>query len=453
MRLDRFLAKSRIIDVQSRHLEAALEELLLVATSRSSQALDRKQLLADLMDRENLMTTSLGNGVALPHLRTPMKRPFLFALGRCPHGIEYDGSTDYQKVRLLFLLLASDEEKNYLNVLASLARILRQKDLVNLMVNASSLDEFQKHVFRSFSGVLAKPAQSESRFNRMLLREAEKIAKASRCSAILIFADTFSGSIDFTETIPNFRTILVTRASTNQRMSASRLVDTIQVRTLSRQRLSQLRSAVLIGLTRGLFRSEDRLCCVGGIPHSNQLDALVVVDVEREFQSVLTRETDLLPKSVKAEVVERLLAVATELAVEGREGRPVGCLFVLGDTEKVNTMVKPLLLNPFHGYPAEDRNILNPFMDETVKELSSIDGAFVVNGDGVVESAGSLIHAPAQHYAELPSGLGSRHAAAAAVSRACDCISIVVSASSGQVTLFRQGLMLPVLEKTVAGNY
>ena len=50
----------------------------------------------------------------------------------------------------------------------------------------------------------------------------------------------------------------------------------------------------------------------------------------------------------------------------------------------------PLILNPFYGYKDEDRNILNPFMDETVKELSSIDGAFIIRGDGVLVFAGSI---------------------------------------------------------------
>ena len=118
--------------------------------------------------------------------------------------------------------------------------------------------------------------------------------------------------------------------------------------------------------------------------------------------------------------------MATELAVEGREGKPVGCLFVVGDIDTVLKFSKPLVLNPFYGYKEEDRNILNPFMDETVKEFSSIDGAFLIGGDGVVESAGSLIQAVDTEHA-LPSGLGSRHAAAAAISLQAQCIAIVVS--------------------------
>jgi DNA integrity scanning protein DisA with diadenylate cyclase activity len=182
---------------------------------------------------------------------------------------------------------------------------------------------------------------------------------------------------------------------------------------------------------------------------SNQFDTVVVVDVEREFKTLLTGQADLLPADVKPEVLERVLAVATDLAVEGREGRPVGGLFVVGDTARVEKLIKPLVLNPFFGYKEEDRNILSPFMDETIKEFSSIDGAFIIRGDGVVESAGSLIQAADYDHA-LPSGLGSRHAAAAAISVATDCISIVISSSTAQVTLFRRGVMLPLTEKRVS---
>ena len=83
-------------------------------------------------------------------------------------------------------------------------------------------------------------------------------------------------------------------------------------------------------------------------------------------------------------------------------------------------------------------------MDETVKEFSTIDGAFVIRGDGTLDSAGTLIYAPEFAY-ELPGGLGSRHVAAAAISKAMDCISITVSSSTRQVTIFRKGEMLPLM--------
>jgi DNA integrity scanning protein DisA with diadenylate cyclase activity len=246
---------------------------------------------------------------------------------------------------------------------------------------------------------------------------------------------------------PTLKTILVTRNPIEVEEGEGRFASTIQVRSFSSQRLAQLRSALLVALTRGIIGFKDRICCVGGITGSNQFDTIVVAEIEREFQTLFSGSAkDLLPEDVKPEVLERVLAVATELAVEGREGRPVGCLFVVGDTKKVEEYTKPLVLNPFYGYKEEDRNILNPFMDETVKEFSSIDGAFVIRGDGVVESAGSLVQANGNGIT-LPSGLGSRHAAAAAISVSANCIAIAVSSSTAQVTLFRRGVMLPLTEK------
>ena len=75
-------------------------------------------------------------------------------------------------------------------------------------------------------------------------------------------------------------------------------------------------------------------------------------------------------------------------------------------------------------------------MDETVKELSSIDGAFIIRGDGVLISAGSLIHTP-EYTHNLPSGLGSRHAAAASISQAVEVV----------VALWRVGRLVPVQQQ------
>ena len=449
MRLDRYIAKSRIIEIESKDLMGALMELLEVSTMRLQEDLNVRKIASQLMAREKTMTTYLGNGVAMPHMRVKMKRPYLFAIGRVPDGIDFEGLQEYRQVRLLFLLLASENEKNYLNVLASLARLFRDRDLVDNMVTAPETAAFAERVLLGFGGLLARPERRQTRFNRLLLKEAEKIAKESKCSAILLFGDTFAGGIYGARGFPNFRTILVTRAASDRNVEGSQIETAIEVRSFSSQRLSQARSAILIGLTRGIFKHNDRLLCVGGIPSSNQLDTLMVVDIEREFQSVIDRENDLLPPSVKIEVLERMIAIATELSVEGREGKPVGTMFVIGDTDRVNNMVKPLVLNPFYGYRMEDRNVLNPFMDETIKEYSVIDGGFVIRGDGVIESAGSLIHAPAEFYDNLPSGFGTRHSAAAAITKAADCISLCVSASSGQVTLFRKGVMFPLLEKPI----
>ncbi|WP_269524763.1 PTS sugar transporter subunit IIA [Coraliomargarita parva] len=448
MRIDRYIAQSRVIDIQSTDFKDAIAELLDVCDLTKEKKLTKKALLEDLLNREKQMTTYLGNGVCLPHARVPMKRSYLIAVGRCPNGLIYDGQKEYQDIRYLFLLLAAENARSYLYGLASLARVFQDRSHMERLGTAKSLPEFRRELKAVFAGEEAAPRHRHNRFNNLILRETAKIAKGANCSCILVFGDTFGGGVEIGSVFKDFKTVLIAHGTAEVASDRKEIDAVLPVRSFSSQRFSQLRSAVLIGLTRGVFSSADRLCCVGGLPQSNQFDSITVVDIEREFQTVLLEKSDMLPSSVKPEVIERVLAIATELAVEGREGHPVGCLFALGNAEKISQYTKPLILNPFHGYKDEDRNILNPFMDETVKELSSIDGAFIIRGDGVLVSAGSLIHAP-DYTHSLPSGLGSRHAAAASITQAVDCLCIVVSGSTGQVTLFRRGEMLPLIEKAL----
>ena len=451
MRIEKFITRHRIIDLVSSDLKGALAELLEVSASRFPD-LNRDVLLRGLLQRENTMTTYLGLGVALPHVRVKMNRRYVLAIGRSPAGIRYDGLKDNERIHLIIVLLADEVARDYLQVLASLARLVKEPEFVNGLIQAPDLNLFYDRLLTGLGGIAARPAQlQQNRVNRIMFREAEHVAKGCGCSAIMVFGDTFVGGIEAGRWFGSTKTILVTRNPGDASEERKGFAEIIQVRSFSSQRLAQLRSAVLVALTRGLINFNDRLCCVGGIAGSNQFDTVVVVDVEREFQTLLTGRADLLPADVKPEVLERVLAVAMDLAVEGREGRPVGGLFVVGDTDKVEKLIKPLVLNPFYGYKEEDRNILSPFMDETIKEFSSIDGAFIIRGDGVVESAGSLIQAADYDHA-LPSGLGSRHAAAAAISVATQCISIVISSSTGQVTLFRRGVMLPLTERKRSGS-
>ncbi|MBX3738138.1 MAG: PTS sugar transporter subunit IIA [Candidatus Didemnitutus sp.] len=448
MRLDKYITRSRVVDLASADMEGALEELLNLTVDRFPD-LDKGALLKGLLRRENTMTTYLGLGVALPHVRAKMGRRYVIAIGRSHYGIRYDGAIESEPVRLVIMLIADERARDYLQVLASLARLLKEQDFVDSLVHAPDLDTVYERLFAGFGGISEKRVQtSANRVSHIVLKEAEKIARSTGCKALMVFGDTFTGSFETPKWGSALKTYLVTRNLVDGEDHPARYNETIQVRSFSNQRLAQLRSAVLVGLTRGTITFSDRLCCVGGMAGSNQFDTVVVVDVEKEFQTLLSGHADLLPEDVKPEVLERVIGVATELAVEGREGRPVGCLFVVGDSAKVEKASKPLVLNPFYGYREEDRNILNPFMDETIKEFSSVDGAFIIRGDGVVETAGSLLQA-ADFNHSLPSGLGSRHAAAAAISVAADCISVVVSSSTGQVTLFRRGVMMPLTEKKV----
>ena len=444
MQLSRFLAKNRIIDLEGNDLRSVFGELL--DTCAIEEVQDKKEkILKDLIDREQNMSTYLGDGIVFPNIRVEMKRRYLLAVGRIPEGINHENMEEYKEVRLVFLLIASQNERNYLNVLAALARVFQEKLIAGQGLMEQSLEEFQNNVLQAFGAGQQSKQTKATKGNRFMMKEAQRLAKGMNCNWLMVFNDVFSTNVYLDQPVSEIKRVLIsnTGVDTNARQQFD---EVITVGSFSSSRLSQLRSAVLIGLTRGVIKFNDLICCLSGRPKSNEFDTLVIIDVEKEFKSVLSRDAKLLPQNVKPEILERVFTIATELALEGREGKPVGCLFVVGDVQSIKPFTKPLVLNPFYGYKDEDRNVLNPFMDETVKEFSSVDGAFIIRGDGVIESAGTLLHTP-EIAPVLPSGLGSRHSAAAAISQASDCIAIVVSSSTGQVTVFRNGEMLPLVER------
>jgi len=108
--------------------------------------------------------------------------------------------------------------------------------------------------------------------------------------------------------------------------------------------------------------------------------------------------------------------------------------------------LRQLILNPFEEHSPESRNIHNPDFLETLREFAAMDGAFVINHKGDVEFGGTYIDAPATE-ARLREGLGARHAAAAAITAATPAVAVVVSESSGDVTVFHKGQAILELEK------
>ena len=131
----------------------------------------------------------------------------------------------------------------------------------------------------------------------------------------------------------------------------------------------------------------------------------------------------------RRETLEEVIQLAVEIAREGREGRKIGTLFVVGDVEAVLARSRPLLLDPLYGHPTELLHVGRPDLRETVKELAQLDGGFVVGDDGTFVSAGRYVDVDLAGTNFIP-GLGTRHAAGASISRETEAIAVVVSQSS-----------------------
>jgi diadenylate cyclase len=279
------------------------------------------------------------------------------------------------------------------------------------------------------------------------LKHAAELAKSIEARAILVYGDVFTDAavwcrfVDGAGAIP---VILATRKGEAEGLSDTSRV--IRVPGIRLTRMGQVKVAVLLGLSQGLFQRGDCLVCLSGIAGSGVVDTMVIMGVGEGFEMFAATGTTEVAEHVNPEVFERVLDLAASLGYEGRQGKPVGTTFVIGDSERVLGLSRQMVLNPFKGYAEEERNILDPTLEETVKEFAAIDGAFVIRGDGHVEAAGVYLK-PEASGEILPRGLGTRHESAADITAATDAVAITVSESTGTVTVFWGGKILIELER------
>lgn len=142
------------------------------------------------------------------------------------------------------------------------------------------------------------------------------------------------------------------------------------------------------------------------------------------FCDVCTEE-----RGIDLETLEQTIRLAVEIAREGREGRKIGTMFIVSDAAETLRQSTCLILDPLLGHPNAHKRLDDPNMRETVKELAQLDGAFLISDDGIALSAARYINASSEGI-DLPLGLGSRHMAAASITKHTNAIAVVVSESS-----------------------
>ena len=288
--------------------------------------------------------------------------------------------------------------------------------------------------------------------SRHLVRHAQQLAREISARAVMVYADALCHDEELRQVLQavDFPAILITRSRQDEEVECFGKHAWVTVPDVRMTRAGQVKAALLVCLARGLLQRGDRVICLTGADSARSLDTLLVLHLGSEPELFSLLDAVALGGDVAPAVFERTLTLATQLAVEGREGRPVGTLFVLGDSDRVLAQSRSLVLNPFHGYPEAERSILDPALGETIKEFSALDGAFVVRGDGVVLTAGTQLVPAVQ--VSLPGGLGTRHAAAAAITASTDAVAVCVSQSTGTVSVFKSGQLVTDLDRAAGSS-
>ena len=169
------------------------------------------------------------------------------------------------------------------------------------------------------------------------------------------------------------------------------------------------------------------------------IDSLSLIRLDEHLGRLTVRDLRQIDTKVPLETLKLVVDLAVEIGREGREGKPVGTLLVVGDHRKTLEHCKPMGFDPVKGYTAAERSLSDVKVREGVKEVAQMDGAFVVSSGGTVMASAQHLAPPPSTDITLSKGLGARHWAAAQVSRATDAIAVAVSSSSGTVRVFQDG--------------
>ena len=282
-----------------------------------------------------------------------------------------------------------------------------------------------------------------------MVETACAVAKKTRSRGVLLYADMIEDYDALAKIGEEKEVELILAIKDHGSFQEASLVfkKVLRIPDVPLGRINQIKMAIIQALSKGLVKKGDKWVCISGIPQSKVLDNLLILEFGTEFEMIASSDLPVISEIVMPEVFDALLTLALEISIEGKEGRkPVGTIFVLGKHEDVLKFSHPMVINPFQGYPEEERNILDPRLKETIKEFSSIDGAFILREDGVILAAGRHLDASGENI-EIPLGLGSRHRAAAGITSLTDALAIVVSEETGGVRIFHHGKIFMEIEK------
>lgn len=212
--------------------------------------------------------------------------------------------------------------------------------------------------------------------------------------------------------------------------------EVIRLAVRSSSPLSQVQHAIWCGLRNRIFSPGELLVCLAGSATSSGTINTILVYRVSGTEATVAEMVESDP------VLASVLDIACELGRGGYRGVPVGTAFLIGDEKKVMRHSKQLGINPFKGH--RPINVTKRENKEIVKDYAFLDGAFVLDGSGKILAAGRFLTADAK--VDIPSGLGTRHLAVAAMTAVTEAKGVTVSGTDGTVRVFKDGRIVAKID-------
>lgn len=142
MRLIELLDAERVrVPLAARRKDELLRELvdLVMGPDEGERA---EEVLRAVLEREKVLSTGIGGGVAIPHAKTDAVSSLCIAAGRTADGVDFD-ALDGEPVRLCFLLVGPESEAGaHVKALSRIARVVRRESVREQLARVQTPEEF-----------------------------------------------------------------------------------------------------------------------------------------------------------------------------------------------------------------------------------------------------------------------------------------------------------------------
>lgn len=285
----------------------------------------------------------------------------------------------------------------------------------------------------------------------ILIKNALQLASDTASDKVFLFLNSEAACKAFSSNNHELDDRVVLILPKDKNISDSCAGDKTVVHTWSgnQTRFSRIKYAFMQAVLQNAIQPDSKVVCVLGPWGKDHLDTITVHDLGLSWSEDFPFDPRSLIGKKFFRTVIAVVDIALDIGALGREGKSVGTTFIIGNVDQVMRSSHQAIFNPFKGYPAEMRQITSSEVVESIKELAQLDGAFVISGDGVVEAAGRHLDAVSSVTKQLK-GLGSRHRAAASMTMYSEAIAVVVSESTGRVTVFDQGKIIASLDPVIS---
>ena len=281
------------------------------------------------------------------------------------------------------------------------------------------------------------PSKSPEHFSN-ICKTAVELANAEQIDALLVMVEGALNWEALKEAAGGLKVLTVADHQHEVEGANAAGLDTVILDMPEASVFDKLTQALLESAADDLVKPGAQVVALYSGFDPSRIDSISILSLSEHLGRLTVRDLRKLETSVPLDTLKVVVDLAVEMGREGREGKPIGTMIVVGDHRKVAKHATALGFDPVKGYKREERSLFDHRVREGIKEIAPLDGAFVVAADGTVEAAAQVITAPAAELT-LSKGLGSRHWAAATISRATKAIAVVVSESSGTVRLFQNG--------------